>query len=138
MSAVAESLNTQSVNKLVELTIRKRELEAQVKEIAHEIAEVEESLLEQFGEAGISSVRAEGGTVSMSRQLWATCREGNYERACAALRAAGLDEFVQPRFNANSLSAYFRELDREGKPIPAEIDGAIDLAERFSLRVTKR
>jgi hypothetical protein len=138
MSAAVETMNTAAVNKLVELTMKKRALEAEAKEVAAEIAEIEESLLEQFGEAGISSVRAEGGTVSMSRQLWATCREGNYERACAALRAAGLDEFVQPRFNANSLSAYFRELDREGKPIPAEIDGAIDLAERFSLRVTKR
>lgn len=138
MSAAIETMNTQAVNRLVELTVRKRELEAQAKELAREIQELEESLLEQFGEAGISSVRAEGGTVSLSRQLWATCADGDYSRACAALHAAGLDEFVQPRFNSNTLSAYFRELDRDGRPIPKALEGAIDVAERFSLRVTKR
>lgn len=138
MSAVAETMNTTAVNKLVELTLQKRELETRAKELAREIAEVEESLLEQFGEAGISSVRAEGGTVSLSRQLWATCADGDYSRACAALEAAGLSEFVQNRFNSNTLSAYFRELDRDGRPIPKALEGAIDVAERFTLRVTKR
>jgi hypothetical protein len=137
-SSVAESLDTKAVSRLVELVAKKRALEADVKTLSREIAEIEESLLEQFGEAGVSSIRTEGGTVSLSRQLWATCKDGDYERACSALRAAGLDEFVQPRFNSNSLSAYFRELDREGRPIPAALEGAIDVAERFQLRVTKR
>jgi hypothetical protein len=138
MSATLEQVNTTAVNRLVELTLKKRDLEAQAKEVSSEIAELEESLLDSFGEAGVSSIKTATGTVSLTRQLWATCKNGDYDHACEALRQAGMGEFVQPRFNSSTLSAYFRELDRENKPIPAVLEGAIDVAERFSLRVTKR
>lgn len=138
MSTSTESLNTTAVGRLVELTNKKRALEAEAKEVSREIAEIEEALLEEFGNAGVSSIKTDTATVSMRRELWATCKGGDYERACAALKAAGLDEFVQPRFNSSTLSAYFRELDREHIPIPAALEGAIDVAETFKLRVTKR
>jgi hypothetical protein len=138
MSAAVETLNTSALARFVELTTRKRELEEQVKDVSRQISEIEELLLEDFSSSGVSSVRTDGGTVSIRRELWASCKDGDYGRACAALEAAGLGEFVQPRFNSMTLSGYFRELDRNGDPIPAALEGAIDLTERFSLRLTKR
>lgn len=62
-----------------------------------------------------------GVTVFKERTLWAGTdkvdddedTDSAYERACQALKEAGLDEFVQTRFNVQSLSGYFREREKE-------------------------
>jgi hypothetical protein len=135
---LSESLDTGAVGRFVEVSREIKDLEDRLKALKSQRDELQEGLLEQFSSAGVSSVRVDGLTVSLRREVWATCKESNYERACAALTAAGLSEFVQPRFNAHTLSAYVRELDRDGKPLPKEFDGAIEVSERFSLRATAR
>lgn len=70
---------------------------------------------------GLHNAPLSGGpTIYRERQLWANVpepeedgAERDYEGACDALEEAGLGEYVQRRFNVQSLSAYFRELERE-------------------------
>lgn len=135
--STSTQINTDVVARYVELTQRRKALEAEADDVKKQLIAIESELLDAFAETGVSSIRAGGGTISLRRELWAGCKDGDYERACRALRAAGLDEFVQPRFNASQLSAYVRELDREGAPLPSSFAGAINVSEVFKLRVTK-
>lgn len=117
--AIAEDT---TLGQVVELTDLKRTLDAELKRVKDELKPLEEAMLDEFAERGESSARhaATGKLVYIRRQIWARAAEDK-AAACAALRAAGLDEFVAESFNTQSLSAYFRELAKnelEAKGIP--------------------
>ena len=61
----------------------------------------------------------------------------DWERACRALEAAGMGDIVQERANLNTLSAYFREWDEEGRPPPPELEGAVGFQDFFDIRVRR-
>lgn len=113
-----------------------------------------ERALAALEEIGLKNAPLDGGpTVYRERQLWAGVpepeQEGatrDYDAACDALEEAGLGEYVQRRFNVQSLSSYFRELERqederrrelelppvmdpEEEILPAELRGKVTLAE---------
>lgn len=120
-----------------ELAARRRELESELNAVRAEMAELEAYLLEAFEKAGISNVSVDGMTCYLHRQLWARAKEGNYERACMALREVGLGRLVEQRFNTNSLSAWVREHEAEGKALPSALADAIEVSEVFSVRTRK-
>ena len=53
----------------------------------------------------------------------------------AAFVAAGLAQFVLRRFNANTVSAWYREATAEGESIPSTLEDVLDVNERITLRV---
>ena len=128
------------------LTQRKRQLDAELRELAKELEALggeNGKLLDDFFELGASSVKIKGGTVYINSQLWAGAKqdditgESDYEATCAAMVAAGLGDFVQKRFNAQTVSAWLREqpLDDEMNPIlPPELVGNIKVARVTQLR----
>lgn len=140
-----------AAQKFAELENRKKELEAELREVKKELDEIggpEGILLEQFMHAGLSKMSIGGRTIYIHRQLWASAVDKNYEVACAGLKSAGLGDYVQERFNTHSLSAYFREQyqdmlensDDVPEPediLPEELKGAIDLYEKVQLRSRK-
>ena len=127
-------MDTVKLNRFVELEKQRRDLETRLKALKEETTKLKESILSDFEEAGMSKTVVEGMTVYVHRQLWASAIDSDYERACQALKSAGLNDYVQERFNINSLSAYVRELDKAGDPLPSEFDGCIDVKERFEIR----
>ena len=48
-----------------------------------------------------------------------------------------LGDYVEETFNTNSLSAYVRELDREGKPLSTALAAVLDVSEVFKLRTRR-
>lgn len=134
--------------RFVEIEKEIRDLKARLDTLTNERSELEEVLLRQFEESGVNSMRINGMTVYPMRQLWAGARDGDYERACQALRDAGLSDYVHERFNVQSLSAYVREqaktlLGPEAGPdeiigvLPEPLRDAISVTEKFSLRTRK-
>ena len=112
------------------------------------IASVENEMLESFRNKGIDDIHVDGRVcVYLSRQLWAKVVDGNHARACTALRAAGLDDLIEEKFNTNTLSAYVRELVKghEDDPpdtplstyLPPSFQGAIDVTEKHSVKTRK-
>lgn len=87
-----QHVNASRITRYTELVARKRAIETELNLVKREIEEVEEALLTEMSETGLSRVTANGYTLAIRRELWATCAGGDYERAAAALRAAGLSE----------------------------------------------
>lgn len=130
-------VDIERTRRYVELTKRKRQAEDDLDEVKKELARLEGQLLEDFEHAGVDSMRIDGHTVYPHRQLFANARDGDKERAVEALRACGLHDYVKEQFNTQSLSAYVRELDELEEPLPQPLADALDVYEKFTLRVRK-
>lgn len=121
------------------LTLRDRRLKAERSRINARLHALEEPILERMAEDGLSAIKHDGTgkTISRDDKLWAKYQydgdkpsDDDKARAARALKAAGLDQYVYPTFNTNSVSAYFRadwkaikaandELpEHERKPLP--------------------
>jgi len=127
-------LNTDELKRFVALEERRKQLEAEVDTIKIEAAELEERLLPQFEQSGMERVAIDGRTVYVERKLWAKAKEGNKPAVCKALRRCRLGDYVEETFNTNSLSAYVRERDRDGRPLPPSLAVVLDVSEVFKLR----
>lgn len=133
------------VHEYVRLIARKRELEAELRQVKEELGDtagyepgkLERRVIAYFEQNGMQSTRVNGMMISLNRRLWAHAKDGDYPAACQALRDAGLGEFVQPRFNVQTLSSWVREQDRDGEPLPPAFEGRIEVAEVFRLGVTR-
>lgn len=121
---------------------RRLTLQREIKEIEGQLRPLEEAILEEMAQEGVPQAKVDVPgmglvTVHLQRLIWARCVDEDWERACEALKDAGLGEFVQRRYNTTSFSAYLRELDRAGEPLPEALIGAIDMEARLSVRTRR-
>lgn len=98
----------------------RKKLEAAAERAKQQASAHSARALAALQELGLQNAPLAGGpTVYQERTLWANpakdpeTEKGDYERACDALEAAGLDEYVLRTFNVQSLSAFFRERERQ-------------------------
>jgi len=130
-------MNTDELKRFVALEERRRQLEAEIDTLKAEAAELEQALMPQFEQAGIERVSVDGRTVYVERKLWAKARDGDKAAVCKALKRCRLGDYVEETFNTNSVSAYIRELDREGRPLPASLREVLEVSEVFKLRTRR-
>jgi hypothetical protein len=121
----------------VALEERRRQLETEIDAVKAEAAELEQRLLPQFEQSGVERLSIDGRTIYLERKLWAKARDGDKAAVCCALKRARLGDYVEETFNTNSLSAYVRELDREGRPLPPSLETVLDISEVFHLRTRR-
>lgn len=131
-----------ALRRWTELEVERKQLEERLAEIKKEQGPLEEQALEALAGDGISSMRMNGRTVYVERRLWAGLEvpEGEsrldaQRRAFEAFHAAGLDDFLT--LSTQRLSAWVREREELGEPIPPEIAELIKVSEVFSLRSRK-
>jgi hypothetical protein len=129
-------MNTDELKRFVALEERRRQLEAEIDTIKAEATELEERLLPQFEQSGMERVSIDGRTVYVERKLWAKAKDGDKPAVCKALNCR-LGDYVEETFNTNSLSAYVRELDREGRTLPPSLAAVLDVSEVFKLRTRR-
>lgn len=119
------------VQELVKLKETKASLEAELKAVKEGIAEVEERLTAAFADMGLNSVNADtpfgGKTVYVSELTVARNLLGPDETA-QACKDGGLGHMVKERVNPQTLSAYLREMEDAGEPLP---DSFTDVIEAF-------
>jgi hypothetical protein len=130
-------VNSEQLKRFVALEERRKQLEDEVDGIKAEAAELESALMPQFEQAGIERVSIDGRTVYIERKLWAKAKDGDKPAVCKALKRCRLGDYVEETFNTNSLSAYVRELDREGKPLSPALASVLDVSEVFKLRTRR-
>lgn len=93
-------------------------------------------LLEAFAnEPALGGLKVDGYTIYSRRTLYANAKDK--PAAYEALIAAGLDDYAQKGFNATSVSALFREWDKNGEDPPAALAGLFDVGERYQIGMTK-
>lgn len=130
-------MDVDKLKEYVELDARKRRLNDELSDVKERLAKLESDLLTTFEEIGMQNTRIDGTTVYVHRQLWANAKDGDRHRAVAALKRSGLTEMVTETFNTNTLSAYVRELDAVGEDLPPDLEDAISVSEKFSLRTRR-
>lgn len=96
-----------------------------------ELQRAEQAALDAFERAGIQSIKLDGRTTYLRRDLYASTRKGAKEALIAALRHHELADLVGETVSGQSLSAYVREREREGDEVPPEIAEHITVAEVF-------
>lgn len=125
-----------------ELDQKRLRLRKEQEDIEAALKPLEEAILEEITQEGVTSFRVttpDFGLVNvyLERRVWAKCVDGDWARATQALKSAGLTEYIEVKYNTQSLSAYLRELDRAGEPLPEQLMGAIDAEQRLSVRTRK-
>lgn len=130
-------MNTEELKRFVALEERRRQLETEVDSIKAEAAELEGRLLPQFEQSGMERVAIDGRTVYVERKLWAKAKDGDKPSVCKALKRCRLGDYVEETYNTNSLSAYVRELDREGRQMPPSLVAVLEVSEVFKLRTRR-
>jgi len=108
-------------------------LKAELKIIGEAKSKLQEIILKHFEKNGIQNIKQNGATVYLKKDIWAGREEGvTNEEAAQALQDAGLSEYVG--LATQSLSAYLRELVREGEQIPEKLRGKIKITETFKIQ----
>ncbi len=125
------------LREFIALTSRKRELEADLRQVQDRLNELEPQLVEMFGEEGLQRTSIDGWTAFLQEDIWASPAEGDIARLCAALKEAGLGDMVAETVNRQTLSAWVRERLRDGEPLPDLVDPAINVSRGFRLRARK-
>jgi hypothetical protein len=119
------------LKQLLALRQLKEQHEDALKGINAEIDTIQARVLEQWANEGVDSMRVDGKTVSLRRQIYA--RVLDREHIAEAMRAAGIEHLLTP--NTNSLSAWLREKEEAQEPLPPCLEGIVGTYERFSLSV---
>ena len=120
------------VAEFAEKVAEKRKLEAEVKQLATELASREEKLVEEFAQAGIQNIKtATGQTIYLNRQIFARLT-GDQKKSYTALRRAGLGDFIKEGVNTQTLSAYVRELE---EVLPKGLQPYINVTEVYRMRM---
>ena len=124
-----------------DLTRDRQMLEAKLEEIKARLTETQQEILDQFARDGVSSVKVTDGnedaTIYLHKQMWARPKDGDYVATCFALRRNGLSSFVKETVNLQTLSAYVREQEKEGQPLPSDVAETLDVRTEYAVRVRK-
>ena len=132
-------INPDQFRQLVAWKAERAECNRRSKELGVLIDLVEAALTEQFVNAGTDEIRIDGTKGTLKSTIWARKRAEETTQAdvAAALRADGLAHMVTPEgYNSNTLSAWLRDLEAEGRPIPPNVAKLIEPSEVWSIGLT--
>lgn len=111
---------------------------AEAKAMKAEADALEGDLVDMFGEAGMQNINIDGKTVYLNRTTFAQRKPGvTTDDIKAALLASGNGDLITETINANTLSAFVRELldDDNPKGLPEELEEILELGERFRIGI---
>lgn len=126
----------QRFRRWVELTDKKRQLEADLRPIADELSAMEEPLIEAMTSAGIQSIQIDGMSVFKQREFYARIKEGlEKQDVFDRLRAEGLSNCIQ--LGHQTLRGMAREwMEGDAEP-PKVVTECLDIVDNFRLRARK-
>jgi hypothetical protein len=133
-------VDTALVRRYKELREAEKAADAEKSAIKEEADALEGRLIEMFSDAGVPSISLDGKTIYLHRSTYAQRLPGvDTDDVKAALREAGAGDLIKESINANTLSAYVRELlDVDDAPgLPEPLQGILELGERFAVRVVE-
>jgi hypothetical protein len=134
-------MDLSKLKRFADLTERKKAIEAEEKAIKAEMDALEPIIIGEMADAGLQNANINGRTYYISRRFFANPAEG-YDKVSvsAALKSAGLGEYVTETYNSNSLAAYVRSVIKEATPEDLQAAGfdenaGIDVLETYELRM---
>ena len=138
-------MNNKDLARYVALVEKKRKHEDDIKDLNDKISALETALIANMQRGGLTKLSVYGRTVWLDRKIWAGADNGSTPALAAALKEVGLGDLVKQAVNAQTLSAWVREFDPDGRLGPEEIKAVlpppvqpvIRISEVFNLRVRK-
>ena len=112
--AAPVGLQRETLLEFARLDIKKDALKKELEETTERHKVLQKQILTAFEHLGMDSVKFCGHSIYTFKQLWAKPADG-VERAVviAMLKKSGFKDYVSENFNTQSLSARFRELEKQ-------------------------
>jgi len=104
------------------------DLEAQLRQVKDQLAELEPAVISQMEDLGVKSCRVGNRTLRLETSVYCSVADRDYDRACAVLEEMGLDGFIARQPVQQRVRAYFNELYRTEGDIPEELKEAFNIA----------
>jgi isopentenyl phosphate kinase len=102
-------MDTTKVKEYVCLERRKKDLSAELKQVEHDLKDLERVVIDQLVNAGLDEVGADGRTLKLKPCVYISPVEGRYG-VIEALKDAGLDQFIPPNYNDAQLRSFVEEI----------------------------
>lgn len=144
---MSNEIDMGALRRLVEIDKRRKEIEAEDKQLSAERMSLQDALISQFEQCGMDRATVDGRTVYVRVQLWARAKEGMMTALCGLLADdEETQTLVSETVNTSKLSAHFRErldalmtstqLSRSDvlEYIKQKYDGALELADQITLQ----
>ena len=119
-----------------QLREEKQALEAKVKEINKDIEQVEYDLSQFMTDEEVQKFDRNGVTFYLSTKTYASPAAGRREDLQQWLKDNGYGDLVKETVNANTLSAFVRELLEEGE-LPEDLSEAVNVHERVKVNMRR-
>ena len=117
---------------------KKKELDAQVKELGSEIERLDLALSDAMTEAECERFSRNGTTFYLNTRLFASPMAGRKEDMFQALKSNGYAELVTETVNANTLASFVKEQkELNNDEIPDWISSVVSVFEKVSVGVRK-
>lgn len=117
---------------------KKKELDAQVKELGAEIEQLDLALSDAMTEAECERFSRNGTTFYLNTRLFASPMAGRKEDMFQALKSNGYAELVTETVNANTLASFVKEQkELNNDEIPDWISSVVSVFEKVSVGVRK-
>ncbi len=112
--------------RFVTLDSEKTQLATRIDEIKKEMQIVEETLLAEWADRGVQSVKLTNRMVYIRRDFYCIKKGGvESKEVCAVLKRSGYAQMVNPSYAPASLKALVREMVDTDTPVPAELDALV-------------
>lgn len=123
-----------TVEKYAKLENDKASLEDQLAAVKAKLDDLRPGVLEYFQSHSVDKLTSAGRTLYLRREIWAGRPDGvTPQQLSRVLDDLGMDEFHEDAPKMQSLSAWLRELDRDGKEIPPGLQPVLVANEVFKL-----
>lgn len=158
-ATAAAGIDVSVVRAFIAEAARIKEAEIDLKAAKAELEISKTEILDGFAAEGIGRITVDGKTVYTHQQLWAgkaqatagdgTPAEDDKGKAIkvdndvyiAAIKEAGLDEFVKETANSSTLSSWVRGIEEMGEDdlpiLPEALRGIVQITEKFDVRIRK-
>jgi hypothetical protein len=102
-------MDAAKVKEYVCLERRKKDLVAELKQVEHDLKDLERVVVNEMLNAGFQEVTADGRTLELKPNVEASPAESRLA-VIEALREAGLDQFIPPNYNDSQLRGFVKEI----------------------------
>lgn len=125
-------------DRLKALKEKKKDLDAQMKEVNAEIGELDEQLSDAMAAEEVDRFSRNGSTFYLKSRLYASPAAGRKDEMMQALKDNGYGSLVTETVNANTLASFIKE-QREitGEEVPNWLEGSVSTYEKVSVGVRK-
>lgn len=117
---------------------RKKDLDAQIKEVTAAIEQLDLALSDAMAEAECERFSRNGSTFYLNTRLFASPVAGHKEELFQALKDNGFGEIVTETVNANTLASFVKEqMSLNNDEIPEWISEVVSTFEKVSVGIRK-